>query len=309
MTWGAIMVCGRAFLALFLFVLLSPDLAHAASAQTIGVIQYNVKSGQRGWTTQNDVLDKQTHLVTDEVKSAPVDFIALEQAPEKPGVARSNISVALAKDGVAGWKTIISRCELDVTQLAYSPDWQLVVAANTGNPLVDGLNPQYGWIPRGCGSHHARPFNIAYFHNAKSGADVLFVINHLPHCGNTATCTKPWDVGKFKQDVKSVVGAGADLTKIRLIAAGDMNELGGSDDAKAFDPLFSAFGALQISTNLLTCCADSSFQYSFDRLVANSADRPKAIILDGVAYPINPDLKNNEEHKAIYGVVSFPASP
>ena len=80
-----------------------------------------------------------------------------------------------------------------------------------------------------------------------------------------------------------------------------------------FDPIFSDFGPLQISTNLQTCCADGGFSNRFDRLLANSPARPASEILTHITdskeitYPLDPGFSKrpNEEHKAIFGVVEF----
>ena len=82
-----------------------------------------------------------------------------------------------------------------------------------------------------------RPYNIAYFENVASKETVLFVIVHMPH-QYPDNCTGPkcyagkyyWDIPQFKRDVQTVVGANVDLTKVHLIAAGDMNDLGNDAD-------------------------------------------------------------------------------
>ena len=73
-----------------------------------------------------------------------------------------------------------------------------------------------------------------------------------------------------------------DHRSINLIMAGDLNELGQLDDPNVFNPFFSDFGKLQISTALPTCCYDSDpkWIHSFDRIVTNSLHSPIANILE-----------------------------
>jgi hypothetical protein len=277
----------------------------------VGIIQYNVKHGQGGWTTDSNVIVKQAGIIVDKVKSASVDFVALEQAGKWQGSVGLLISDQFSQEGLPGWKTIINSCNKDVTQLAYSPNWNLVHDSRNTNPLIDGLSPQRGWVPEGCeAGGNGRPYNIAYFYNKLSQIKLLFVVTHMPHCPEIATCISHWDVSQFQEDIKLVLGDTTDMQQIHLIVAGDLNELGGEGDPRVFLPILSRFGALEISPNLLTCCNDSNWIYSFDRIVTNSSQKPDAVIVDEMPYPLNPTFSGqNEEHKAIYGVVTFPLAP
>jgi hypothetical protein len=58
----------------------------------IGIIQYNVKGGQGGWTAFNGILKQQIRLITDQINASAVDFLALEQAGEQPGLPGPIIS-------------------------------------------------------------------------------------------------------------------------------------------------------------------------------------------------------------------------
>ena len=340
---GKIASAPRILLGLLVFCLFFPDVAQAQIKeilQPVGVIQYNVKNHQGGWISDapSAILKLQVQLIAYQVRNRakqhpPVDFIALEQSElnGKNGDGETvdgDISALLKNEGLSGWTMIQSKCEYDVTQLAYSPDWELVTGSNLQNPLVDSTArgaPQNGWVPRGCFKDEAddgRPYNIAYFNNRNTSVKVLFVITHMPHCRPHVTaqdyenCIKSWNVPQFKADIRRVVGKVADLGQIHLVMAGDMNEFGGSDEGKTFDPIFSDFGALQISTKLKTCCDNDGFGNSFDRLLANSPARPTAEILTHItqskeiSYPLDPGFsaRTNEEHKAIFGVVEF-ASP
>jgi hypothetical protein len=155
------------------------------SKTLVHIIQYNVKSGQGGWTVDHDIIGKQISIITDKLKTDTVDFITLEQSGDSDN-SRVLISDAIGTAGFSGWKTIVSKCHKDVTQLAYSPDWELI-GSSRSNPLVDGLSPQRGW--KGCDfdnnsdSHlDPRPYNIALFQRIIDQTKLLIIITHMPHC-------------------------------------------------------------------------------------------------------------------------------
>jgi hypothetical protein len=327
--------------------------ALATSAISIGVIEYNAKASQGGWTLNYGdpiPLPLQIDLIANKINDAsnpdPVQFIALVQAGD--GGARNCvdkqgnvndylISCALAAKGLKGWTTIISACDDDQTQLAYSADWTLV--ANTAqNPLVDGYQSDdptkykdVCWADLSpVKSDHGRPYNIAYFQHGKTGETVLFVIVHMPH-GYPDDCQNNpcpygngkfmWDVPQFKSDVRSVVGPNVDLKKVRLLVTGDMNSLGEHADPKLFAPIFDDFGAVKVSEEVTkapdpTCCADDGYMFFFDRIVTNSSHEPSyepIYLTEGgrrYDYPLNkkkftPSERENKEHKATYGVADF----
>lgn len=328
----------------------------AADPLSIGVIQYNAKASMGGWTTDpryyrsgdTAPLDLQIQLIVDKINDpsnpSPVQFIALEQAGTSSASCgtgnRKLISCALADNKLQGWNTILSQCAPEQTELAYSSDWELV--PSKGNPLVNGYvyngNPvgdggaDKCWAPKATrGSDHGRPYNMALFRmKAKPGEQVLFVLVHMPH--QYPDCTPPgcayggkynWDVPQFKQDIQTVVGTNVNLKNVRLIVAGDMNDLGNDDDPKKFVSIFGDFGNMMLSEQVIvpplpTCCQDSypsPFQTFFDRVVTNapqSQPRSGVMVLKGHPYPLNAKKTNfpaghhNEEHKAIYAVVTFP---
>jgi hypothetical protein len=313
--------------------------AMAANQLSIGVIQYNAKASQGGWTSDpayGDPLKKQIALIVDKIRDtsnpSPVQFIALEQAGTHSKNCTANndflVSCALEHSGLAGWKTILSECDFDQTQLAYSSDWELVATAH--NPLVDGYKSLGSKDPDKCWAQawsKGRPYNIAYFQHVKTKETVLFVIVHMPH--QYPDCAGPtcpyggkyyWDVPQFKRDIQTVVGANVDLKKVHLIVAGDMNDLGNDNDPAKFASIFGDFGNIAISQQKKnppdpTCCQDNGYQTFFDRIVTNSGDQPQAevIYLKGYDYPLDkttdfPNGRHNEEHKAIYGEVTFPAT-
>jgi hypothetical protein len=190
----------------------------AANATEIGIIQYNTKDGQGGWTSGGDVLGYQLALIAGKIKTDRVDFIALEQAGQQ-----TKISDALdQKYNLQGWKTIISVCGYEHTQLAYSSEWEVTKELSS-----ESLYP-YCWS-------NGRPYNIVYFKN-KSNFSLLFVIAHFPHChiGLMQPCTSQskWDsaeIAKFKNNVRLVAGDDVDLKTLPLVVAGDMNELGAAE--------------------------------------------------------------------------------
>jgi hypothetical protein len=228
--------------------------SNTAEGTQIGIIQYNVKGGQGGWTTVNGVLDKQVQLIANQIKTNGVDFITLEQASEKPGSPDPfSISHRLDKQGLTGWNTIVSVCNKDVTQLSFSSDWRLVEVPKKGNPLLNAAFPQRGWKAGGCepGSD-GRPYNIVYLQN-KAMLKVLLVIVHMPHCHeNAAICTSHWNLDRFHEDITMVVGT-SNTSSINLIVAGDMNELGDRGDPNIFDLIFPNFNKLHLSNPLHSC--------------------------------------------------------
>jgi hypothetical protein len=153
---------------------------------------------------------------------------------------------------------------------------------------------------------------------------VLFVIVHMPH-QYPDNCTGPkcyagnyyWDIPQFKRDVQTVVGANTDLTKVHLIVAGDMNDLGNDADPAKFVSIFGDFGAITISEQtisppFITCCANDGYTAGlYDRIVTNSTVAPKYSVIDPNIYPLNKTKvlshnRVNKEHKATYGEVIFP---
>lgn len=325
-----------------LMVLLLPCSGAFAGPFSVGVIEYNTKASQGGWsrTGKPPPLPLQLDLIANKVKDtsnpSPVQFIALVQAGDggthdcTDGNGKPNdflISCALNRKGVKGWNTIISVCDYDQTQLAYSSDWKLVKA------LVDDYGTDHCWTAKDAG----RPYNIAYFQNGTSSEKLLFVIVHMPH-GYPDDCPTQacpygggkfaWNIPQFKTDVRSVVGAGVDLKTVRLLIAGDMNDLGNDADPKRFTPIFDDFGPVNISKQAKTppdptCCTDNGFTTFFDRIVTNGSVQPSYEVVyltkgNGLTtyYPLNkqtifPNKKDpskprhNEEHKATYGVATF----
>src|SRR6202035_4382960 len=88
----------------------------AMAAQfSVGVIEYNAKESQGGWTTQyGDVLAKQIKLIVDKIRDksnpSPVQFIALDQAKAQSRTCIANddtlVSCALEHNQLPGWTTI-----------------------------------------------------------------------------------------------------------------------------------------------------------------------------------------------------------
>lgn len=289
-----------------LALLLLVGLSHSGRATEIGIIQYNVKGGQGGWTTANDVVGQQIRLIARQVQQRVVDFIALEQADLQAGVPGPIISESLEKEGLTGWHTVVSACNKDTTQLAFSSTWELIKSPAATNPLLNGNSKQRGWVPGGCEKGDGRPYNIAYLQNRKTAFKVLVVIVHMPHCHEQEPthCLDRWNLSTFREDMRSVVGADG-VRGTNLIVVGDMNELAHRGDPAVFERLFVNFGKLQLSSELLTCCYDSNWSFSFDRIIANSGEPPVTEILMDGGYPLNAQFPRNEEHKAIFGTVLF----
>ena len=329
-------------IALLALAISSPRSGAQAGQFSVGVIEYNAKASQGGWsmTGKPPPFPLQIDLIANKVKdksnASPVQFIALVQAGDggTQGCVGNNgrpndylISCALNRRGLQGWNTIVSVCDYDQTQLAYSSEWKLVKA------LVNDYQKDVCWTAKDQG----RPYNIAYFQNGNSKEMLLFVVVHMPH-GYPDDCQSQscpyggkfaWNVPQFKADVQSVVGSGVDLKTVRLLIAGDMNDLGNDADPKRFVPIFDDFGPVKISKQAKTppdptCCADNGYSTFFDRIVTNdrfSEPSYEVVYLtrrNGLTtyYPLNkldiiPNKKNpdkprrNEEHKATYGVAIF----
>lgn len=314
--------------------------AMAANPLTFGVIQYNAKASQGGWTPDPKYgapLANQIALLVDKVKDksnpSPVEFVSLDQAgaPATPaGIplacdptkidSQLLLSCAFQQNGLLGWKTVVSECNSEQTELSYSPEWELVPTA--GNPLVNG----YGQARWKCWSK-GRSYNIALFRKIKTNEQVLFVIVHMPHrlpiCtptpGGGSKCD--WNIQQFQKDIGTVAGKGTSLKSMHLVVAGDMNDMGNDNDPANFQPIFGAFGDVAISQQAIvppvpTCCANDRYTAGFyDRVVTNGGTVPTAAIvnLQGHTYPLNKKMSGfpgpcgcNEEHKAIYSEVTFP---
>jgi len=329
-------------LALLIPAILAPLSGAIAGQFSVGVIEYNAKASQGGWTNNygkpSPPLPLQIDLIANKIKDtsnpSPVQFIALVQAGDDGSRACPNdylISCALAGKGLTGWNTIIGMCKYDQTQLAYSADWELVKSKQ--NPLIDSYDRPVCWAANSpVVSDQDRPYNIAYFQNRTSKELLLFVIVHMPH-GHPDNCQGypcpygngklMWDIPQFKRDVRSVVGSAVDLKKVHLLVTGDMNDLGNDADPKDFAPIFDDFGDVKISKQAktppdATCCANPpGYQYFFDRIVTNGAVEPsyEVVYLKGHDYPLDKlkkmpakpgkKPKLNEEHKATYGVATF----
>jgi hypothetical protein len=277
----------------------------AGRASEIGIVQYNVKGGQGGWMAANGVLDKQIDLIFNRIKKGGVDFVTLEQADERAGVPGPILSDRLEDKGLAGWRTIVSACNKDTTQIAFSSAWELTRGSGTTNPLLNGTDPQRGWIRNGCTGGDGRPYNMAHFRNKETGLMLLLVVVHFPHCDrrNIPGCVTGWELDRFHRDIESVTGKVQRQTT-NLIAVGDMNELG-EQGPNMFEPIFLGFGKLRISPNLATCCQIDGWVNMFDHILSNTSEVPTVEIV-GAGYPLNPGYgAGNEEHKAICGWVKF----
>ena len=300
----------------------------------------------KGWSSA-DIINKQVTLIADKMREnnpAPVQFVTLVQATD-PVI--SDEFAQLDKNPITGWNTVRGACEggtspnpfFEGTQIAYSPEWELTPNSVSGmqNPLADSFTSSH------CFSS-GRPYNIAYFQNKKNNdLKVLLIVIHPPHCrlfsgsiDELEQCKKNYDeFDNFDADVRKVTGTAknGDLTGINTIISGDTNELGNvgvpdnqdcpdfKGDGNVYKYFFPQFGDLSVSTIKAkqcfkpgetengTCCQNSSFSNYFDRVVVNRkvAD-PYEEIIDIAGYPLIPKAApRNEEHKAVYAVVAFPA--
>jgi hypothetical protein len=111
----------------------------------------------------------------------------------------------------------------------------------------------------------------------------------------TTRCLDKWRVQDFLDDVHKVVaGEVADLTKLKMIVSGDMNELGEDGGPADFAHIFKQFGEVKKSSNVETCCEDNGFSASYHHFVTNSGTISEPVIIDNGDYPIDPRF--NERH-------------
>lgn len=296
--------------------------AMADSQISIGVIQYNAKGGMGGWKTGGEALEAQKSLLMDKINDpknpSPVQFITLVQA------SAPVVSETLK---LQGWNTVKGGCKgpggkyFEGTQIAYSGDWELVDDSNITNPLADDFKSSYCWSP-------GRPYNIAYFSNKKNGLKLLYLVVHFPHCGGydgdlaaLRKCLADWPGLKaLDENVMRVTGVALDkLSAVNVVISGDTNELGDAGAGSAapfpakadgYELIFSHFGKLVVSTlDRPSCCDNNGWSSYFDRIVTNNvADKPYAAIIEPASghYPLFAQGGPDEEHKAIYGVITFP---
>ena len=138
------------------FALLALSSAGPASSAmagqfSVGVIEYNAKESQGGWTTgYGNVLAKQIKLIVERFATIPVQAPCSSSSRSirpKPScrtcIANDDtlVSCALEHNQLPGWTTIVSDCEPEQIELAYSKDWKLVAAPNTTNPRSTATTP------------------------------------------------------------------------------------------------------------------------------------------------------------------------
>lgn len=320
--------------------------ASADSAIPIGIIQYNAKNGQSGWV-QPGSLDAQMKLLAGKLKDpanpVPVQFITLVQAPAPliSDVLASDYKIADWQTVAGGCKGRDRNGKIctEGVQIAYfSKDWELVPGMKK-NPLANTFGSDHCF-------DSGRPYNLAYFQQKnRTDFKVLIVLIHPPHCYDFYYSGNPDDLraciknkgylrkfGNFASEASDATGASAgELKNLNVVVVGDTNELGSRGltppgkkscppyvgTPGGYELIFPDFGPLKVSriegktcssakneTNG-TCCSNSHWQYFFDRVVVNHwVAEPVASIIDTNAYPL---FNGSEEHKAIYGVVSFPA--
>jgi hypothetical protein len=316
--------------------------ARADDPIAIGVIQYNVKQGryknQNGWDEGLGSLQKEVDLIVKKVKDksnpVPVQFISLVQAKGRP-----------ISDDLPQWHTVKGGCAgdggyVEGVQIAYSPDWELV--KQSGNPLVDSFDSDNCFStgrPYNLAyfQQTANPKFKVLFVVIHPGHCYDYYDD--PTLPKLTGCIKrehePLFPDPFPLDDQAVAATGvaskADLKDINVLIAGDTNELGSPGQNPpscgpfpgtplGYETVFPNFGPLSVaelriprsecstdSTNATCCSNPPEFTYAFDRIVINHAVKaspPVESIIDKPNYPL---FGGSEEHKAIYGVVTFPA--
>ncbi len=281
--------------------------ANAASGvtdDTIGVISYNVKgyinhqNPPGGWNDATN-RDKLINAMNAQIKTQnnKIDFIGLVQTNEKFGGADgktpiSNIThldAQLAPVAGVRWAGVYSDCYYDGNQIVYNSNkWKIM----TPGPLNNGF--------KGCGpSADNRPYMMALFQNTTNPNDkkVLFISVHFPHKdGNWSGSTA--DLGRtFSGDFNKILAANnLNAGGVRIIMAGDMNEIGQNfySLGSTFIDLFNGSRSSGLSANVPTCCNGGGMQ--FDKVYTNNSTTEQTYSFDVVGGP----NEIFEQHKGIY---------
>ncbi|MCF6775849.1 hypothetical protein L3V83_04575 [Thiotrichales bacterium 19X7-9] len=308
------------------FLILSILLVSYANANTtIGIIQYNVKGlskngnsniwGNKNPTYRNNEINFINQKIND--VNAPVDFIALEEAVVNSSAGASPLLNTLAlstNNHQYKWQTLrnekhLSSGDYDEAQITYDSNRWEKISAMQIQQTCQGTNTCKGYFTIAA-PDHVRPYYMAYFKGIATdnlNKKVLFIALHFPHY----TSHKQWDTSSFIKTIQQTVGANIDLSKVNIILAGDMNEIGPYPASQRLNTLevnanqtFQDYlGVFKKSNIQRTCCHDSKYGNAFDQIAVNNGG---SIIRGSV---INPNqeayLYDSEEHKAVYALVSI----
>jgi len=291
------------------------DNSSTNTQHVINLIQYNVKASSGGWrnNSQDRVLSKQIAMLEQQIQATKngVDFITLEEATDDSNHKKPSplLSELLNGKGLGSWKTVSSLSSIDATQLSYNAaKWECLALVNN-QETIPNFEPE--WIK-------ARAYNMAYcqLKNNKN-FKILIVINHIPHLGAQERPFNEWKSDAFYADAAKLTKTPfSKLSQIKIIFAGDFNELGDAatttyknEYTSLFAPFVSKNHPMYLSENIQTCCFNSNWKYNFDHVVTNLAIvKPiETKIINPNNYPLitTTTIQNNEEHKAIIATITF----
>lgn len=264
----------------------------AGSADSsIGVLSWNVKGDTRqpvngGWNVvspNGGNQAKEINFIKGQI--AKVDFINLVQTTENGENNRTQLDKVL---GAAKWGGIYSNCFIDATQIIYDKTKWEPVGSNFPSGGFKGCK-----LP----PWDDRPYSMAMFKNIDPAAKkVLFISVHFPHIPMDASWTQ---MGSFKTSVTNLINSNGGARNIRVIMAGDMNEVGENFYAMATKDFISTFqgGDVTIKGTLSaeekSCCGNNGYVNRFDKVYATNSIITQTL-MDTSSYGIT------EEHRPIY---------
>jgi len=261
----------------------------------IGVLSWNVKGDTRqlvngGWNVvspNRGNQGKQIDFIKSQIASKQIDFINLVQTMENNRNNSTELDKVLGTDR---WGGIYSDCVLDATQIIYDKTkWTPV-----------GPDFPHGGF-KGCkSSWDDRPYSMAVFKNINPlSKKVLFISAHLPHNAPDNTWS---ELENFKASVAALINSNGGARNVRVIMAGDMNEVGGNFYNFATHDFINTFNAADatipgaLSEEKNSCCSNDGYSYYFDKVYATNSKITETSM-------DNTDYNIVEQHRPIYVVV------
>ncbi|MFK7761128.1 MAG: hypothetical protein AB8B46_03290 [Candidatus Midichloriaceae bacterium] len=285
----------------------------------VGVLQYNVKGDSRdshdkGVWSRIERREKQVDAIKEVIKNKGVDFVAMQQV--EPGEDKNTLDYYLNnQNSDKEWKTL----QPDPDSYWNTVKKEFDIAQITFNQKAWGLikDPIAGFW-KGNGDDDVRPFVAGYFKNVwNPELKLLLVSVHFPHADPSKpdSCNAWVGVTKFKEMVNTLID-NSDLSKLQVIFAGDMNEIGNNslnlDNPTQINKCLEEFGEFnftkysvgQYGEGTGTCCSNSKYIYKYDHIVAKGEMVDQGI-LPNTGYISGNIPSSTEEHKALYAVVEL----
>lgn len=285
----------------------------------VGVLQYNVKGDSRdshdkGVWSRIERREKQVDAIKEVIKNKGVDFVAMQQV--EPGEDKNTLDYYLHnQNSDKEWKTL----QPDPDSYWNTVEKKFDIAQITFNQKAWGLikDPIAGFW-KGNGDDDVRPFVAGYFKNVGNPELKLLLVSvHFPHADPSKpdSCNAWVGVTKFKEMVNTLID-NSDLSKLQVIFAGDMNEIGNNslnlDNPTQINKCLEEFGEFnftkysvgQYGEGTGTCCSNSKYIYKYDHIVAKGEMVDQGI-LPNTGYISGNIPSSTEEHKALYAVVEL----